>query len=265
VSVLDQKPRDGLREFADLLRTEGLVLDADRITAMARDLIAFYGRSPAGRDEVRAAPTEILDLERRWYESLATGAPDFGIYATDAYLADLWACWVLYSRRYLRGLRKAGLLDDLDGRSIADLGCGIGQTTAAWRELLPAAHVVGTNVDGTIQTRLARRMGDRYGFDVLHGPPERTDVVFASEYFEHFEEPVAHLRAVLATGPRVLFVASTFGPRSPGHFEAYRVDGDLVSPRQASRAFDAELVARGFERVRTGLWNNRPTYWRRDP
>lgn len=256
--LLDLPPKVALRGYVDLLRTEGV--DADAIARMATALIAFYGSAAADRDALRATVAPFLEVERRWYDSLERGEPDFGVYDDPVYLADLWACWVLYSRRYLRELRRAGLLDGLGG-VVADLGCGVGLASAALAELLPGATVYGTNVEG-VQARLARRVGERYGFTVLPHPPSRADVVFASEYFEHFLAPVAHLRDVLAAGPSTLFIASTFGPRSTGHFDEYVLDGESVSPKQASRAFDAELVDRGYVKVATGLWNGRPTVWR---
>lgn len=259
---LDTPPRVGLGEFVALLNQEGV--DGEGLAALARSLVGYYGSTGEEREAYRAGVAEILELERRWYASLAAGAPDFSIYAAEAYVADTWACWRVYSRGYLRGIERAGLLVGLDdAKAVVDLGCGSGLTTAALTELFPAARVVGTNLLGTLQTRVARRLADRFAFDVEDGPP-LGDVVFASEYFEHFEAPVDHLRDVLdATRPRALFVANAFGARSTGHFERYLVDEGPVAPRVASRAFDAELRARGYEKVATPLWNHRPTYWRR--
>lgn len=229
-----------------------------------------YHRAPAAARE-HGAP----DLEERWYASLIRDDPDYAVYADSAYLADLWACWVVYSRRYLRAIRsdrsllpEGSVLADLAAaRSVCDLGCGFGYTTAALVELFPAATVAATNLDGTDQTAVARRVGARCGFAVAADPSEvgPVDLVFASEYFEHFAEPVAHLADVLrALQPRALLVANAFGGHSIGHFPRYRIGARLLDPRAVSRLFNAALRRAGYRKVETRLWNARPSYWRLD-
>lgn len=213
----------------------------------------------------------VYELERRWYASLDAGAPDWTVYQDRAYLADLWACWVGYSRKYLVQLRKSyapgGVLEELrDVRRVADLGCGCGLSTTALAELFPEAEVVGTNLAGTEQYEIARINGEARGFEVVSELEEvgHVDLVFASEYFEHFGEPGAHLEDVLdLLRPAALLVASTFGAPSIGHFRSYEVDGRVVPGGSTGRAFNAILRRRGYEAVTTGWWNNRPAYWRR--
>lgn len=210
-------------------------------------------------------------LEQRWYASLANDEPDYSVYADTAYLPDLWSCWVVFSRTYLRGIRapkslpeRGGVLASLgDVRSVCDLGCGFGYSTAALTELFPDADVHGTNLDGITQTAIANRVAERYGFDVRSTPADvgPVDLAFASEYFEHFAQPIDHLNEVLdALEPRALLYANTFGSRSTGHFPSYQngLDG-----RATSRAFAATLRDRGYRKIETQLWNNRPTYWER--
>lgn len=213
------------------------------------------------------------DLERRWYASLRAGRPDFGVYGENGYLADLWMCWTNYSKRYLYLLTRPSLADNssiLDSlawvRSVADIGCGFGYTCAALKEMLPAASVFGTNVPGAPQTRIAERVALRRGFTVV-GSPEAigpVDLLFASEYFEHFERPIDHLREVLsALSPKAILVANTFGSPSIGHFPVYLINGRAHDGRATSKAFGAELRGHGYARVAARIWNGRPSYWRR--
>ena len=47
------------------------------------------------------------------------------------------------------------------------------------------------------------------------------DLVFASDYFEHFESPIKHLNEVLKVNPKLIVVANSFGSVSVGHFNIY--------------------------------------------
>lgn len=207
-------------------------------------------------------------LERRWYESLADGRPDYTVYVDPAYVGTLWACWNIYSRKYLASLatlRDDGTLTDV--RLIADLGCGLGLTTAELKRMWPDATVIGTNVPGP-QFDAAVARGRREGFEVTPGLDRRSgivDLVFASEYLEHFVMPVDHLASLISVAqPRYLVLASAFGSPAIGHFPTYDVGGRMLAGRAVGRAVGSLLRKHGYERVETGFWNNRPTVWRRD-
>jgi SAM-dependent methyltransferase len=254
-----------LRSCADL----GTV-DCQIVAASAREAVArIRHRAPSA-----LLPGPSRQLEAVWYASIAAGTPDYGVYVTDAYLGDLWACWACGSRGYLRelaaprGLPPAGFRHHLGpARVIVDLGCGTGLTTAALYELFPASVVVGTNLPGTVQWALAAQAAAQYGFRLaatLETCPAPADLVFASEYFEHWEAPLDHLADVLATlRPRALLTANTFQSPGIGHFPRYRVAGVAASGRATAIAFAAHLRAAGYTRVPTRFWNQRPTYWRR--
>lgn len=266
--ILRTRPSTALKRF--LYECEELGgIDVDLVSRVAKTTIEYLG----SKASIRSAMSPTQELERRWYEALDRGIRDYGVYDSDLYLADLWACWVVYSRQRILSCQKAtslepaGVLADVgDVSRVVDLGCGFGYTTASWKEIYPEADVVGTNLDG-LQWRLAARNATRYAFRLVHTVEEidaRADLVFASEYFEHFERPVDHLNEVLdALAPRALLIANAFGTRSIGHFYEYDVDGKLLDGKATSRRFNDALRGRGYEKVRTNLWNARPAYWRR--
>ncbi len=255
-----------LEEYLTLCAPEANPKDVRQITEQTT---AYYKTGDAALKTTLAS-----DLERAWYASLSAGSPDYGIYDHQYYLAELWACWMIYSRKYIAALDKpvingASIKEDLGlVHSVVDLGCGTGLTTRALRAEFPVAAVCGTNVEGTPQMRIARTLGEDNNFSVagdLLELRDDADLVFASEYFEHHQAPVAHLREVLdATSPRALIIANSFGSRAIGHFLEYDVDGKMVNGAAASRAFGAELRKRGYKKIETSLWNGRPAYWKKD-
>jgi len=220
------------------------------------------------------AGSELKALERRWYASLDSGEPDWSVYDEDVYMAELWDCWTTYSRPYLRAIRgdrsmEAGgsITEDLGRvRSVVDLGCGFGLTTAALAQLFPDAEVFGTNIEDVKQRRIADSLGERYGFKVVEASKIRApvDLVFASEFFEHLPVPVGHLRRVLARmKPRALLIANTFTSPAIGHFPEYEVGDEVLPGRSVSRRFNAVLRTAGYAQQKTRMWNQRPAYWKR--
>jgi hypothetical protein len=209
----------------------------------------------------------LLELEERWYASLEARAPDFSVYAEDAYLGELWACWIIYSRPHLRAIASKLAIRFCNVRAVADLGCGCGLASAALRELFPTARVVGTNFEDTVQMRVARMLGSQYGFDLVSRLEDvgSVDLVLASEYFEHIPNPIAHWADVARlTQPRYALIANAFGARAIGHFHFYFVDGVWLAADSVGRKFNAQMRADGYAKIKTGLWNERPALWSRE-
>lgn len=264
--VLDLYKDTALSEFVLLLSQKIPEVDKERAHRLAKSAIRYY----RGSKERRSATRPLQDMERQWYDSLESGQPAYGLYSRLDMFSDLWACWVVYSRKYLLAIQKhdttlqKSIVEDLgDVRSVADLGCGFGYTTAALKEMFPAADVQGTNVADTQQFRIGNIIGQQYGFRVVSKPDRRADLVFASEYFEHIINPVEHLREVLRVcEPKALIIANTFSARSLGHFDVYRDDDRLVKSKDMGRLFNRALRDQGYENVQTRLWNKRPAYWR---
>jgi SAM-dependent methyltransferase len=236
-------------------------------------IVAAYEQYRAAHKTKIIAEGPTGDLERRWYMSLSRdiGSPDYTVYADPFYLADIWLCWTMYSRRGLLELCKPlittrGSVISVIGKTqrVVDLGCGFGYTTAALKEIFGAdTQVIGTNRRDSFQYRVAEVLGQQRGFEMTEqyrGPP--VDVVYASEYFEHFPEPLAHAYEVLScTRPRYLIVANGFNGRAIGHFNHYLHEQKLYSASTMSKMFNRLLRALGYRSLKTRIWNNRPAIW----
>lgn len=252
---------DALRRFAMRCRKHA-EFDAARLCVVAWEQMRRHD-GLVYRDEHVA---EMVELEQRWFDSLDHGTPDYGVYGDPFYFVDVWVCWTKYSRKYLQAMaRDPHAAQALrDAKTIVDLGCGFGYTTAGLKQIAPRATVYGTNLPQTAQWRMASDLGAERGFEVVEGLNGiEADVVFASEYFEHHRRPIEHLEAVIdACKPKHLLAASTFTQPAIGHFNAYRHGSVDYTGRQIAAWFAVTLRERGYEQVRTSMWNQRPALWR---
>jgi SAM-dependent methyltransferase len=257
--ILDDRPRVVFARFVRAMEAAG-VSDVDRVARVAWSTVEYLKGSRADRDRLR----DLRDLERYWYENLEQGRVAYDVYESPLYVAEAWACWAFYSRAYLRNLRRAPVIEPASVSSVLDLGCGIGLTTSALASLYPRARVIGTNVEGSLQMRVAEYLRGQQDYQLEAAPTGTADVVFASEYFEHFQRPVEHLEEILdQSKPAWLIFANTFNSPSTGHFPQYQHGARVLSGRQTSRLFGDTLRRCGYQKVDTGFWNNRPAVWRR--
>lgn len=258
ISIFDKIGRDALDEYLQLA-ARYKVIDQDAARALALSTIRYY----KGNGDERLAQRSQQELECRWYRSLEAGAPDYTVYDHDYFVSDIWACWIVYSRKSLLMLRK--FLSRLDGvRRVADLGCGIGYTTAGLVEMFPGSEVYGTQLENTFQYQLTAAVGVERGFRVCPVVESNTDLIFASEYFEHFERPIEHLHdVIISANPRYLVLVNSFAPTSIGHFNYYKNLDVIVSNLNMGRVFNSALRAAGYTKCVTGFWNNRPAVWER--
>lgn len=257
----------GLRYFIHLLQVAG-VSDPQGIARTAETTIAHLQNPKTSRGE----SGDLERLMQDWYTGLHTGVAPYHIYARREYLAELWACWTVYSRRYLLEIKTRkclpphGIAGEIKkGSLIVDLGNGIGITTAAFRELYPEATIVGTNILDSMQARICSVLAKEYGFS-MHGSVEsvgrQADLAFASEYFEHFEDPISHLTEVVnAIRPRRMLIANAFTAKAIGHFDLYKCGSDLVDGKTISREFARAMRGFGYIKQEAGLWNGRPQVW----
>ena len=225
----------------------------------------------------KGLPQELIVILDQWYNSLS-GAPDYSVYGVDEYIAELWGCWKIYSKTHLRNIQKENSLFTHSiasmhsgDTSIIDLGCGFAYTTAAIKQIFPNANVWGTNLDNTLQMSVAKTMAADYNFTMAGDCSEisqNMDLVFASEYFEHFERPIEHLDYVIDNiAPKAMLIANAFGTEAIGHFNKYQVkthalfDWEWMDAKTTSRMFNDRVRKHGYKKVKTKLWNNRPSYW----
>lgn len=274
LNLLGRSCKDSLKVLYNLLLMEDAA-NAEELIITCRGTV----RASRSGDPTQHEHWRMQELFRRWYASLERDDPDFGVYDSPWYLAEAYASWAIYSRKYLLMIQKPNQMPP-DGvvahmgkvGTVVDLGCGIGFSTAVLSQLFPAATVFGTNVPGSLQTRIACRVADPSmtgepsfhvvpGMDQIEGP---VSLVFASEYFEHFADPIGHLREVIRSiVPTSFLLANSFTPDAIGHFNTYPVDGEQIAGSRTGKAFASELRTHGYRRVKTKLWNKRPDYWTR--
>lgn len=266
-SVLQVSRAEMMKDFFDRCRPFH-TFDEDRITYLTNQTIKFINASAEERKTIQVN----IDLEKRWYDSLLTGVPDYSVYAEDDYIAELLACWFIYSKRYVYDIRKENSMANSSVADylrpvnmIVDLGCGFGYTSAAFREIYTEARVIGTNMKDTLQYKVAVEMGKQFGFNMVSDAAEiqePVDLVFASEYFEHFEAPIEHLHYITETlKPRAWLIANAFGPHAIGHFNYYKVGNEVFEAKTTGKIFNETMKKLGYSKIQTKLWNNRPALW----
>ena len=253
---------------------------SDKPTKLQYEFIEILSSLSIG--DSRAVDNEIMrmaqpdyksPLAEKWYKSLESSSPDYSIYDHDFYLSEAWACWAIYSRKYLRAIKLDNSMYDKSVISdigkidkIVDLGCGLGYTTAALAQMFEGSSVIGTNIEGSKQSRFVQALAEVYGFQLSYDLSniDHADLVFASEYFEHFLDPIAHLREVIEKlSPRFLIIANSFGVVAPGHFINYIDKGKEISGDKISRQFNLALESLGYKKMKVQFWNNRPSYYKR--
>ena len=215
-------------------------------------------------------------LTERWYEELHKEDLDaaYAVYSDEHYLTDQFNCFRVYARNYLRALSKSTKLIPQplteftdDATSIVDVGNGIGYSTVILSQLYPSKQTYGTNLRDTDQWKFATEMGKRYRFQMVEDVieiPQTGGLVFASEYFEHFIDPIKHVDHIVeAIEPKYFVIANAFNTHSIGHFETYENYGVKVPQDKISRIFNNKLRELGYSQVKTGLFNNKPTLWKK--
>ena len=226
------------------------------------------------RKQIGGVCSPIAHLEERWYNSLIKNTPDYEVYAHADYIVEAYLCWAVYSRKYLRILNANTYLDPTlfknvtivdavttNVRIILDVGNGLGYSTAALASLFPYSTVFGTNVRDSVQYKFCEYISNKYRFSMVSSfeGMQDIDLIFASEYFEHFESPIEHLEMMLdETSPKYLVIANSFNTRAAGHFPVYNVYGRNILAKDLSRIFSNTLFKRGYLRVPIKIFNNRP-------
>lgn len=214
------------------------------------------------------------ELEKRWYDSIDANDIDYSVYDHDLYFAELFACYIIYSKKHLNLLKKP--ISDLNGvslveylknkniKTIVDLGCGIGYSTILLTELFPDATIYCTNIDDTKQMDFIKFIQKDSNFipiTNLDELPEKVDMFIGFEYFEHILNPFLHLGELIKFDPKYFIIANSFNTRAIGHFCNYEFNDTLIPEKSASRKFNKLLRDNNYQNLKTKYWNNRPMVW----
>lgn len=233
------------------------------------ETVALKRQIRTGEDQECVNHNALLN---RWEKSLENDNPDYGVYGELAILQDIWSCWAIYSRTYLRNLHTRlcmgkPFIEALgEVKTILDIGNGIGYSTAALKQIFPEALVYGNNIKKTFQWNICSKVAKKYNFKMTSRlrTDRNVDLLFASEYFEHHERPIEHLESVLKkVRPRNILIANSFGTQAIGHFKVYKHEELRLSPASVNRVFRNLLKDFNYKKIPTSCWNNRPQFWQR--
>jgi SAM-dependent methyltransferase len=246
-------------------------INIEKANLLFKDLIRYYG---SNKDE-RERYNPLLSIEEKWYLALNNGEIDYSVYGDEYYFIDLMACYWVYSKNYISNLNKKVFenktktinerFDNID--SVLDIGCGLGYTTKDLIKLFPNAKVFASNIKDTPQWYHCIEVIDEDAklIDENTLLNDHVDLIFASEFFEHIENPIEYLSYIITkNSPNILVIANSFNTKSIGHFYNYKVNGAIVNSKNISRVFNNALRDFGYTKVKTSLWNDKPTIWTRN-
>lgn len=238
-----------LTDYLEICSKE-FVFDRTRMEQHCRNTILYYSNKAK-------APKATAILQKAWYASIRKNNdnPLYEVYEdTHFIIADLFACYHVYSKKYVRELVKHK--DVFKGlKSVVDLGGGTALATADLKQLFKT--VCCTNIKDSRQFKVARHIVDKDELATFEDIG-KFDVVFASEYFEHIEDPIKHLEDVIyKCKPKIMVIANAFNTYSIGHFTNY----NGVPQEKISRLFNNTLRRHGYTNIKLGIWNNRPNIW----
>ena len=242
--ILEHKPNEIIKIVADLTNSP------EKTAADIKKMVTYYSKG-------KQTPTK---LQHHWYESLRAGNPDYSVYQDPIFVVEATACFIVYSRKYLKLLEK--IKQELPATTVIyDLGCGVGLTTAAIAEIFPSAKVFGTQIDGP-QKEIAEVFSKKFSFSI---EPACTHVsngyVIAFDYAEHFINPIEHFEPIIKQKPVALILANSFSSFSVGHFLTYKINGEEIPNTKMGKKFNSWLRCNGYVQKEAHFYNNRPSIW----
>jgi hypothetical protein len=248
MNIIDLK----LPEFCNILKNSDINLNIEEFAKYAKQCELYYGSPQKEKEWLKT----YQDLEKQWYESLENNNPDYSVYDNWYYLSETWACWKIYSRQYIKLCGKLPI-KDWNIKSGVDLGNGLGLSTIALKEMFDC-DFYGTNIKDSMQWKINQFLGNTVEKNILL---KKTDLVFASEFFEHLYDPISYLLFVIDNcDPKYFIIANAFSAKSVGHFDMYAND---ITNKKMGRKFNNVLRSKGYESVKTKFWNNRPNVWKK--
>jgi SAM-dependent methyltransferase len=165
----------------------------------------------------------------------ATGAAIPGDHARQAYVLDVLSRQLEWLSQYgvalIDGVEPTPSLEPPRQPLILDVGCGSGNSIDVVRQILPAAHWLGVDIDDSAEVaeRVARSDAEFRTFDGEHLPltDDAVDLAYSQQVFEHVVRPeplLSDIARVLRPGG--IFCGSLsqlepFHSRSVGGFTPY--------------------------------------------
>lgn len=236
-------------------------ISPQEVKSKCKSVISYYKK--------RSDVNPLLRLELAWFDGQDKGINRYDVYGDKDYYSEVFACWYIYSRDYIKRLIKfrdtnPDLFSKLgfgDVNSIIDVGNGLGITTLTLAREFPNARVYGTNLKDTDQWKFCTRTNDdEYTLIDDYSSIGSIDMVFASEYFEHIDNCLEHLEDMVSKlDPKIFVVANSFNTRGIGHLYLYNNYGIKYPQEKMSKMFTQKMKELGYEKAKVGFWNNTPT------
>ena len=195
----------------------------------------------------------------QWYESLKKCKPDYSLYNSKFYLMSSWICHDLFSKGYLTIIARRKK-EFKKPKVIIDFGCGLGFSSLKLQNIFKC-KVYATNVKDSQQAVFNKEVfKDKVELvtDIRKLP--KCDLAYCSEYFEHFENPIKHLKQILKlVTPKFFVFANSFNTIAVGHFNVY----NGKSADETKELFQKALMNAGYVQLKQ-TWNNRPQIWKKN-
>ena len=219
------------------------------------------------QDKKASMAFEEQELDNWWYDHYKV----FTRYASWHYLYAGLNCFdrfskpsAFYAQQYL-GRKKI--------KTIVDVGAGIGLSTMLLADLFPEAKVYYNNISPSLQHSFfeSHKFYRTKCSGITPNEPEfitekemlqhgSFDMLFASEYFEHFEDPMKQTDFLLTgCGFKYLVVNNSFGVKAYGHFDEFKVSTEAkpLAPKQMSKLW-LKTVRSWYDELDVKCWNGRP-------
>lgn len=187
------------------------------------------------------------------------------------YLLGAVSCYFDYSSSVLNVLsHKLDCFNNV--HSILDVAAGCGFTTLHLLKLFPNTILYYNNLKDSLQWSFAKSFlkQDNVKFvdeNNVMNLDANIDMIFACDFYEHIETPVAHVKSLLSNlKPKFFIVANAFRLQHPDHLERFLVENIPISNTKIGRVFNDKIRELDYKMddVTKSFWNRRPTVWRRD-
>lgn len=251
-----------LDEFAD--EYSSLTgISTEEIKSLCNSSIKYYNG--------KIVENPLGHLDKLWFDGQEAGINNYNVYGHRDYYAEAFACWYIYSSKYLKRIFDLEVkspdvfeslrLDSVD--SIIDLGNGLGFTTLMIARHFRNAKIYGTNLKDTLQWEFCSKTNHgEYELIQDYSTLGHIDIVFASEYFEHIENCLEHVSDIVdKISPRIMVIANSFNTRGIGHIYNYLNYGQVIHQSLISKQFIKKMISLGYAKVPTKFWNQSPNVY----